>query len=83
MFQQVESKFERITRIQQLHQSYQQYKIEFLDELYFNLSLHKFEYQIRFSRELMIQYITTLYMYEHNGILFQVMPCHDGSQYEK
>ena len=43
----------------------------------------KFEYQIRFSREIMIQYITTLIMCEHNHILFHVMPHQDGSHYKK
>ena len=33
----------------------------------------KFEYQIRFSGEYMSQYITTLYTYEHNQILFHVV----------
>ena len=27
----------------------------------------------------MIQYITMLFTYEHNQILFHVTPCHDGS----
>ena len=27
----------------------------------------------------MIQYITTLFTYECNQILFHIMPCHDGS----
>ena len=31
----------------------------------------------------MIQYIMMLYTYEHNQILFHIMPCHDGSHYEK
>ena len=43
----------------------------------------KFEHQIRFSREFTIQYITMLFTYEHNQILFHSMPHHDGSHYEK
>ena len=43
----------------------------------------KFEYQIGFSREFMIQHITTLFTCEHNQILFYITPCHDGSHYEK
>ena len=31
----------------------------------------------------MIQYITMVFMYEHNQILFHVTPHHDGSHYEK
>ena len=39
----------------------------------------KLEYHIRFSRKVMIQYITMLFMYEHSQNLFHIMPCHDGS----
>ena len=43
--------------------SYQENKIEFLDELYIQIEItFGFEYQIRFSREFMDQYITTLIM---------------------
>ena len=43
----------------------------------------EFEYQIGFSREFTIQYITMLITCECNQILFHIMSCHDGSHYEK
>ena len=43
----------------------------------------EFEYQIRFSRQFMIQYMTTLLTCECNQILFHITPCHDGSHCEK
>ena len=43
--------------------SYQENRIEFLDELYIQIEItFEFEYQIRFSREFMVQSITTLIM---------------------
>ena len=42
-----------------------------------------FEYQIKFPRESMAQYITMLVTCGCNQILFHATPHHDGSHYEK
>ena len=44
----------------------------------FPLITFKFEYEIRFSREFTIQYITMLFMCECNQILFHMTPHHNG-----
>ena len=59
--------FEEFQESNNFIKSYQENKIDFLDELYLQFQLRfEFEYQTRFSREFTIQYITMLYACECN-----------------
>ena len=74
-FNQIESKVERISIIQQLHQSYQENKIELLGELYFKLKLH-LNLNIKSDYQENKQFSTSLCYSHVNVIKFFPTSCH-------
>ena len=90
LFHQDESKFERISRIHQIYQeSYQENKIEFLDELYFNSNLHsnlniksEFQENSQFSTSLCYSCMIVIEFFSMSHHVMMVLTMKNESYYD-